>query len=53
MNIKEVMFESLLTSIEEQSQPCVESHIVDEIIDSIKSIKKGIESSKEALNRIK
>ncbi|MFT4925418.1 MAG: hypothetical protein ACI8WB_001511 [Phenylobacterium sp.] len=49
MNVKEVMLDSLLATIEEEEHPCVESHIVDEIICSIKSIRQGIELSKLSL----
>ncbi len=53
MNVKEVMLESLLTCIEEDEQPCVESHIVDEIISNIQLIRRSIESSKQLLHRQK
>ncbi|NQZ06819.1 MAG: hypothetical protein HRT35_06630 [Algicola sp.] len=43
------MLDSILSSIEEDEQNCVESDIVEEIITCIQSIKKSIQMSRDAL----
>ena len=53
MNVKAVMLDALLSTIEEDESPCVESHIVDEIITSIQAIREEIELSKQLYNRKK
>ncbi|MFT5162726.1 MAG: hypothetical protein ACI9FJ_001303 [Alteromonadaceae bacterium] len=53
MNVKELMLDSLLASIEEGPQPCVESYIIDDIISNIALIRQSIELSKQLLNASK
>ena len=43
------MLDSILSSIEEDEQSCVESDIVEEIITCIKSIKQSIQMSRDSL----
>jgi hypothetical protein len=49
MNVPTVILDPSLSSIEEQEQDCVESDVVDEIINCVKSIKQTIALNKEAL----
>lgn len=49
MNVKVLMLDSLLATIEEDQHACVESDIVDQIISCIQSIKQSIELSKKSL----
>ena len=49
MNVRALMLDSILSSIEEDEQSCVESDIVEEIITCIQSIKQSIQMSRDSL----
>lgn len=51
MNVRDVLLESILSTIEEDQDHCVEKDLLDDIIASIQSLKQTIAMSKESLLR--
>ncbi len=47
MNVRDVLLESIISSIEEEKASCVENDIIDNILSSIQTLRESIAQAKE------